>query len=128
VDGVRPSSSSHTGLPHGQFGFGGEHFGKAFELGEDDELRVLVNHDRDLMRAVADGHAVPGGPSMTSTPPAPLHRRRHQRVDHLQLARPAPNRRSRKASDPTSLFDAAHYLQRSQGPGSSGHWGATVAG
>jgi hypothetical protein len=32
--------------------------GKRFELGEDDELRVLVNHDRDLMRAVADGHAV----------------------------------------------------------------------
>jgi hypothetical protein len=57
VDGVRPSSSSHPGLPHGQFGFG-EHFGKGFELGEDDELRVLVNHDRDLMRAVADGHAV----------------------------------------------------------------------
>ena len=42
---------SHAGLPHGQFGFGGEHFGKRFELGEDDELRVLV-------RAVADGHAV----------------------------------------------------------------------
>ena len=49
---------SHAGLPHGQFGFGGEHFGKRFELAEDDELRVLVNHDRDLMRAVADGHAV----------------------------------------------------------------------
>ncbi|MGB6511559.1 MAG: hypothetical protein WBF57_00975, partial [Mycobacterium sp.] len=28
---------------------GGEHVGKRFELGEDDELRVLVNHDRDLM-------------------------------------------------------------------------------
>jgi hypothetical protein len=49
---------SHAGLPHGQFGFGGEHFGEGFELGEDDELRVLVNHDRDLMRAVADGQAV----------------------------------------------------------------------
>ena len=49
---------SHAGLPHGQFGFGGEHFGKRFELGEDDALRVLANHDRDLMRAVADGHAV----------------------------------------------------------------------
>jgi hypothetical protein len=35
-----------------------DHVGKRFELGEDDELRVLVNHDRDLMRAVADGHAV----------------------------------------------------------------------
>jgi hypothetical protein len=43
VDGVRPSSSSHPGLPYGQFGFSGEHFGKGFELGEDDELRVLVN-------------------------------------------------------------------------------------
>ena len=26
--------------------------------------------------------------------PMPLHQRRHQRADHLQLARPAPNRRS----------------------------------
>jgi hypothetical protein len=28
--------------------------------------------------------------------PAPLHQRRHQRADHLQLARPPPNRRSCK--------------------------------
>jgi hypothetical protein len=49
---------SHAGLPHGQFGLGGEHFSKRFELGEDHGLRVLVSHDSDLMRAVADGRAV----------------------------------------------------------------------
>ncbi len=37
----------------------------------------------DARRALDDQHA-----------PMPLHQRRHQRADHVQLARPAPNRRS----------------------------------
>ena len=39
---------------------------------------------------------MPGGPSMTSTPPRPCSQRRHQRADHFQLGRPPPNRRSHK--------------------------------
>ena len=47
----------------------------------------------DARRALDDQHA-----------PAPLCQRRHQRPDHLQLARPAPNRRShqRLAADAKS--------------------------